>query len=205
MPSSSQILAGRRTRRGTTTLAAIKQQTDFRVPCDLEPASAATTTRRRRRRSGMPAIASPAGCGSSSTSPSGGRLHPLIADDPGSLGTRTESPNASATSASPITAKRKGMMLSLLNNLPPVMFLVCKYREYKHNQQQLTIRKVTERELLRLNHKIVSPPLFSLSGSNLIFPSPPQAAMSQSLSLLPPNCLPSHFLSFPSSQLTPDP
>lgn len=54
----------------------------------------------------------------------------------------------------------------LLKNLPPVMFLVCKYQHYKRNQQQSSIRKVTERELLRLNHKIVSP----LSTKEHVFP-----------------------------------
>ena len=70
-------------------------------------------------------------------------MQSVIADDPGSLRTT-------------VGKQKKGTIVSLLNNLPPVMFLVCKYQEYRRNQQQLTIRKVTERELLRLNHKIVS-------------------------------------------------
>src|SRR5688572_13290342 len=39
-----------------------------------------------------------------------------------------------------------------------IMFLVCKYQEYKRQQQEVNKRKVTERELSHLNHKIVSTP-----------------------------------------------
>ena len=77
--------------------------------------------------------------------------------DSGSAGTSvagrttTSIPGAAAASA-----EKRSAIVNLLNSLPPVMFLVCKYQQYRRNQQQLTIRKVTERELLRLNHKIVS-------------------------------------------------
>lgn len=36
------------------------------------------------------------------------------------------------------------------------MFLLQKFREYKQNRRERSKRKITERELLHLNHKIVS-------------------------------------------------
>ena len=53
------------------------------------------------------------------------------------------------------------------------MYFVCKYQEYKRNKKENNKRKVTERELSHLNHKIVSnanvTSSSTISGHNAIF------------------------------------
>lgn len=57
----------------------------------------------------------------------------------------------------------KSSLSHFVSSLLPTMFLVCKFHEYKRQQQEQSRRKVTERELSNLNHKIVSGLLVSLA------------------------------------------
>lgn len=60
----------------------------------------------------------------------------------------------------PITMPRNLATSALIKPLVvlalPGMYLYYKYNQYKRQQQEQTRRKVTERELAHLNHKIVS-------------------------------------------------
>jgi hypothetical protein len=54
----------------------------------------------------------------------------------------------------------------------PGMYLFYKYNQYRRQQQEQNRRKVTERELAHLNHKIVSDSLIYLLFGyyNMFFP-----------------------------------
>lgn len=54
----------------------------------------------------------------------------------------------------PRSSSLSSCVVRLVTSLFPTMFLVCKFTEYKRQQQDQSKRKVTERELSNLNHKI---------------------------------------------------
>lgn len=51
---------------------------------------------------------------------------------------------------------KRPRVLRLLGALLPNMFLLCKLGDLKRQQTEQSKRKITERELSNLNHKIVS-------------------------------------------------
>lgn len=65
---------------------------------------------------------------------------------------------------------RAGLMKPLVVLALPGMYLFYKYSQYRREQRELSRRRITERELQHLHHKIVSefsvriPQLFFLSG-----------------------------------------
>jgi hypothetical protein len=56
----------------------------------------------------------------------------------------------------PGTRKSGRQLIAMVSHVPPVMFFIEMYEKYQRHKDQATRQKVTEKELQRLNRKIVS-------------------------------------------------
>lgn len=78
-------------------------------------------------------------------------------------------------------------LVQFVSSLLPAMFLVCKFQEYKRHQEDQSRRKVTEKELSNLNHKIVSTPSLLMPhfilATRLLFGVPSNAVVTIGMAL----------------------
>lgn len=93
---------------------------------------------------------------------------PALAEGAGQLEDLDEPPEPRVRGGS----GRASLMKPLVVLALPGMYLFYKYSQYRREQRELSRRRVTERELQHLHHKIVSNLDFNISvveWSNLIF------------------------------------
>lgn len=84
--------------------------------------------------------------------PAAGAAVPAVAEGAGQLEDLDEPPEPRARGGS----GRTGLMKPLVVLALPGMYLFYKYSQYRREQRELSRRRVTERELQHLHHKIVS-------------------------------------------------
>lgn len=84
--------------------------------------------------------------------PAAGAAVPAVAEGAGQLEDLDEPPEPRARGGS----GRAGLMKPLVVLALPGMYLFYKYSQYRREQRELSRRRVTERELQHLHHKIVS-------------------------------------------------
>ncbi|KAL2733428.1 fl(2)d-associated complex component-like isoform X1, partial [Vespula maculifrons] len=84
--------------------------------------------------------------------PAAGAAVPDVAEGAGQLGELDEPPEPRVRGPS----GRAGLMKPLVVLALPGMYLFYKYSQYRREQRELSRRRVTERELQHLHHKIVA-------------------------------------------------
>lgn len=84
--------------------------------------------------------------------PAAGAAVPAVAEGAGQLEDLDEPPEPRARGG----GGRTGLMKPLVVLALPGMYLFYKYSQYRREQRELSRRRVTERELQHLHHKIVS-------------------------------------------------
>lgn len=84
--------------------------------------------------------------------PAAGATVPAVAEGAGQLEDLDEPPEPRVRGGS----GRTGLMKPLVVLALPGMYLFYKYSQYRREQRELSRRRVTERELQHLHHKIVS-------------------------------------------------
>lgn len=83
--------------------------------------------------------------------PAAGAAVPAVVEGAGQLEDLDEPPEPRFRGAG-----RAGLMRPLVVLALPGMYLFYKYSQYRREQRELSRRRVTERELQQLHHKIVS-------------------------------------------------
>ncbi|KAK2577194.1 hypothetical protein KPH14_003345 [Odynerus spinipes] len=92
--------------------------------------------------------------------PAAGAAVPEVAEGAGQLGELDEPPEPRVRGPS----GRAGLMKPLVVLALPGMYLFYKYSQYRREQRELSRRRVTERELQHLHHKIDQGPSSNLLG-----------------------------------------
>jgi len=93
--------------------------------------------------------------------PAAGAAVPAVVEGAGQLEDLDEPPEPRVRGGS----GRAGLMKPLVVLALPGMYLFYKYSQYRREQRELSRRRVTERELQHLHHKIVSETFSSLARS----------------------------------------
>ncbi|KAI4490273.1 hypothetical protein M0802_010801 [Mischocyttarus mexicanus] len=100
--------------------------------------------------------------------PAAGAAIPEVAEGAGQLGELDEPPEPRVRGPS----SRAGLMKPLVVLALPGMYLFYKYSQYRREQRELSRRRVTERELQHLHHKISHPIITSNQFHFFVFYHP---------------------------------